>query len=101
MRLAAVFAVLAALAAPAAAVAEKGCFIAYTGFEEKIPHLDIDICPGTQMKAEEGFCRIGLNGGAVFIYTFRHTDPEPCLVKVDRYEFNDFVARFGATYDKP
>ena len=53
------------------------------------------------MKAEEGFCRIGLDGNAVFIYTFRHTDAEPCLARVDRYEFNDFVGRFGITYDKP
>ena len=94
-------AALLALAAPTAVSAEKACFIAYGGFEEKIAHLDIEICPGAQMKAEEGFCRIGLDGTAVLIYTFRHTDAEPCLARVDRYDFNDFVGRFGPTYDKP
>ena len=101
MRAAAAFpsAILLALSAPA--LAEKACFISYEGFEEKVPHLDIDICPGTQMKPEEGFCRIALDGVAVLVYTFRHADPEPCLVRVDRYEFNDFAGRFGANYDKP
>ena len=89
------------LAAPMAALAEKACFLSYSGFEEKIAHLDLDICPGTQMKPEEGFCRIGLNGSAVLVYTFRHTGAEPCLARVDRWEFNDFAGRFGITYDKP
>jgi hypothetical protein len=53
------------------------------------------------MKPEEGFCRIGLDGSAVLVYTFRHTDAEPCLARVDRWEFNDFAGRFGITYDKP
>ena len=92
-------AALSALAGPA--LAEKACFIPYSGFEERIAHLDIDICPGAQMKPEEGFCRIGLDGGAVLVYTFRHTDAEPCLARVDRWEFNDFAGRFGITYDKP
>lgn len=98
-RLAVAIAATVGLAAPA--LAEKACFVSYSGFEEKVPHLDIEICPGTQMKAEEGFCRIGLDDGSVLIYTFRHTDAEPCLARVDRYEFNDFAGRFGFTYDKP
>ena len=97
----AALAALLGFAAPAAASAERACFISYGGFEEKIAHLDIEICPGAQLKPEEGFCRIGLDGSAVLIYTFRHTAAEPCLARVDRYEFNDFVARFGPTYDKP
>ena len=101
MRLAAAFAAVLGFAAPAAALAEKACFISYAGFEEKIAHLDIDTCPGAQVKAEEGFCRIGLEGNAALIYTFRHTAAEPCLARVDRYEFNDFAGRFGTTYDKP
>jgi hypothetical protein len=100
MRLAAALAALLGFAAPAA-LAEKACFISYAGFEEKIAHLDIDICPGAQMKPDEGFCRIGLDGNVVFVYTFRHTDAEPCLARVDRYEFGDFIGRFGVTYDKP
>ena len=97
----AIFAALLGFAAPAVALAEKACFISYSGFEEKIAHLDIDICPGALMKPEEGFCRIGLDGTAVLVYTFRHTDAEPCLARVDRWEFNDFAGRFGSTYDKP
>jgi hypothetical protein len=97
---AAAFAVLLGLAAPSA-MAEKACFISYSGFEEKIAHLDMDTCPGQRMKPEEGFCRIGLDGSAVLVYTFRHTDAEPCLARVDRWEFNDFAGRFGITYDKP
>ena len=100
-RPAAILAVLLGFAAPAAALAEKACFISYGGFEEKIAHLDIEVCPGAPMKPDEGFCRIGLDGSAVLVYAFRHTDAEPCLARVDRYEFNDFVGRFGITYDKP
>ena len=97
----ATLAALLASAAPAAALAEKACFVSYSGFEEKIAHLDIDVCPGQRMKPEDGFCRIGLDGSAVLVYTFRHTDAEPCLARVDRWEFNDFAGRFGITYDKP
>ena len=96
---AAVLAALLGLSAPA--VAEKACFVPYAGFEERVAHLDIEVCPGAQVKPEEGFCRIGLEGSAVLVYTFRHTDAEPCLARVDRWEFNDFAGRFGITYDKP
>ena len=99
MRRTALLAALLGLAAPASA--EKACFISYSGFEEKIAHLDIETCPGGQVKAEEGFCRIGLDGSAVLVYTFSHTDAEPCLARVDRWEFNDFAGRFGINYDKP
>lgn len=84
-----------------AARAEKACFIPYAGFEERVPHLDIETCPGHQVKPEEGFCRIALSGSSVQIYLFRQMEGEPCLAAVDRYEFNDFVARFGANYTKP
>ncbi|MBK1657551.1 hypothetical protein [Paracraurococcus ruber] len=85
----------------APAFAEKACFLSYAGFEEKVPHLDLDACPGGAVKPEDGFCRIALSGAEVLIYEFRHGDPEPCLARVDRYAFNDFVARFGTTYTKP
>ena len=99
MRHAATLALLLGLASPA--LAEKACFISYEGFEEKVAHLDLDACPGGQVKPEEGFCRIGLEGSAVLVYTFRHTGAEPCLARVDRWEFNDFAGRFGINYDKP
>jgi hypothetical protein len=85
----------------AALAAEKACFISYAGFEEKVPHLDLDTCPGHQVKPEEAFCRIALQGAEVLVYLFRHVEGEPCLAAVDRYAFNDFVARFGANYTKP
>src|SRR5919202_3747651 len=74
------------------ALAEKACFFSYAGFEEKVPHLDLDICPGSQVTPEQGFCRIALQGHEVLIYLFRHGDPEPCLAQVDRYTFNEFAA---------
>ena len=94
-------AALAMLAGAGAVRAERACFIAYAGFEEKIPHMDLDLCPGGQVTPEQGFCRIALTGSAVVVYTFRHGGGEPCLVRADRYEFNDFVARFGVDYTKP
>lgn len=93
--------VLAGLALPVAALAEKACFVSYAGFEEKVPHLDIDVCPGHQVRPEEGFCRIALTGADVQVYLFRQMDGEPCLTQVDRYAFNEFVARFGANYTRP
>jgi hypothetical protein len=84
-----------------AAQAEKACFLGYAGFEEKVPHMDLDLCPGSAAKPEEAFCRIALAGADVLVYEFRHIDGEPCLARVDRYAFNDFVARFGINYTKP
>lgn len=95
-------AVLAGLPLAGAAAAERACFIPYAGFEEKVPHLDIEVCPGrAALRPEEGFCRIGLQGAEVLVYLFRHMEGEPCLAAVDRYAVNDFVARFGANYTKP
>jgi hypothetical protein len=91
----------ALLAAPAPALAEQACFFSYATFEEKVTHADIDTCPGHQVKPEEAFCRIALQGEDVLIYLFRHGDPEPCLAHVDRYRVNEFVARFGISYRKP
>ena len=89
------------LLAGAVQAAEQACFLGYAGFEEKVPHLDLEACPGGAVTPEEGFCRIALSGADVLVYQFRHGDPEPCLAKLDRYAFNDFVARFGITYVKP
>ena len=84
-----------------AARAETACFISYAGFEEKVPHLDLEACPGGTATPEGTFCRIALAGAEVLIYEFRQVGGEPCLAKLDRYAFNDFVARFGTTYPKP
>ena len=94
-------AAIAALTLAGAARAEKACFISYAGFEERVPHLDLEICPGHQLKPEEGFCRITLSGSTVHVYLFRQVEGEPCLAGVDRYEFSDFAARFGVNYTRP
>jgi hypothetical protein len=65
-----------ALAAGGAAQAEKACFISCAGFEEEIPHLDIDTCPGHLVKPEEGVCRVSLAGSTGQIYLFRHVGGE-------------------------
>ena len=95
-------ALLALLLLTGAARAEKACFFSYAGFEEKHPqHQDLDLCPGGQVKPEEGFCRVALMGAEFVIYEFRHIEGEPCLVRADRYAVNEFIARFGANYTKP
>ena len=92
---------LALAAAPLPALAERACFLSYASFEEKVPHADIDACPGHAVKPDEAFCRIAVQGADVFIYLFRHGDPEPCLAGVDRYTAGEFFARFGTTYENP
>ena len=95
-------AIAAALLWAGAAQAEKACHFAYADFEEKHPqHVDLDLCPGGQVKAEEGFCRMALIGADFVVYEFREVDGEPCLVRADRYAVTDFIARFGATYTRP
>ncbi|MDN3567903.1 hypothetical protein QWZ14_26280 [Paeniroseomonas aquatica] len=81
--------------------AETACFYGYEGFEENVRHVNLDRCPGKELAPEEGFCRMALQGDEALIYEFRHLDGAPCLVRIDRYGFNDFVARFGANYPKP
>jgi hypothetical protein len=84
-----------------AAQAEKACFVSYADFEETVKHLDIDACPGGSPTAEEGFCRAAVDGSEFIIYEFRHGDAGPCMVRVHRSSFNDFVARYGITYTRP
>jgi hypothetical protein len=105
-RTAAAAAVLLGLAAPSAlaapaALAERACFVSDSGFEEKVAHLDIDICPGTRMKPDKGCCRAALEGSAGPVYTFRHTEAEPCFARVDGWDFEDIAGRFGIVYDNP
>lgn len=89
------------LLAAGTAQAERACFLRYAEFEEKVPHMDLGTCPGSAAKPEEAFCRLALAGADVLIYEFRHLAGEPCLARIDRYAFNDFVARFGIAYGKP
>ncbi len=84
--------------APLPALAQGAqCWIPYPGFEEKIPHLDLDRCPDDDPKPEDGFCRIMIQGSDIYVYAFRHDAQAgmPCLVRVDRMPFNDWVRARG------
>jgi hypothetical protein len=96
-------ALLLSASAPAAMAQTAQCWLPYAGFEERVPHLDLDRCPGDDPKAAEGFCRIALQGNEVFIYAFRHDEQAggPCLVRVQRQDFNSFVALHGTTFRTP
>lgn len=97
-RLAALLA-LAPLAAPAQAP-QAQCWISYGGFEERVPHLDLERCPGNDPRPEEGFCRVALQENSILVYVFRHDEQVggPCLVRIDRQYFNDFVGSHGTAY---
>jgi hypothetical protein len=88
-------------AAAAGAAAETVCFVPYREFEEAIRHFDIQTCPDAAVKPEEGFCRLGLEGDSALLYVFRHIGGEPCLTRIERRPFAEFVARFGPTYTRP
>jgi hypothetical protein len=94
-------AIVLLLGAAAPALAEKACFLSYTEFEERVPHFDIDRCPGQQVAPDEAFCRLALHGHEVLIYLFRHGGSEPCLAGIDRYTAAEFFARFGISYERP
>lgn len=92
----------AALVLPASAsLADPACFVPYRDFEEAVPHMDLEACPGGVPSPEEGFCRLGLRGDTALLYVFRHIGGEPCLVRIDTLPFSDFIARFGPTYERP
>jgi hypothetical protein len=100
-RLARLLIACATLAATTAMAAEPACFLSYEGFEEHVRHLDLDACPGNEPTAEQGFCRVALQGPELLVYIFRHTAAGPCLTRIDRGDFNAFVERHGTTYTKP
>lgn len=81
--------------------AERVCFIGYDTFMTMVPSAEIEICPGQQIRADQGFCRIGLVGHEVLLYVFRRVEAEPCLAQVIRYTLDEFVARFGTSYLRP
>ncbi|GIX09374.1 hypothetical protein [Elioraea sp.] len=92
-------AALALLALPAAA--ETACWIDYAEFENTVPHLDVGACPGGAPTPERGFCRLGIVGDAVTVYTFEFKEGSPCLTRAQRLSLPEFLDRFGATYRKP
>jgi len=79
------------------------CWLPYTGFEEKVPHMDLARCPGDDPAPADGHCRIALDGANVIVYFFRQDAAagQPCLVRVLRQDFNSFAAIHGTTYREP
>ncbi len=79
------------------------CWVPYAGFEERVPHLDIMRCPGDDPAPGDGHCRLVLQGGEVFIYYFRQDAAAggPCLIRIQRQDFNSFAALHGTTYREP
>jgi hypothetical protein len=94
----------ALLFAPGLAAAQGlSCWVPYAAFEAHVRHLDIGRCPGDQVPAREGFCRLAIEGDSVVIYAFRHNDEAggPCLVHAERQSLDAFLRRFGTTYFTP
>lgn len=79
------------------------CWLPYAGFEEKVPHMDLERCPGDDPAPADGHCRIMLDGANVVVYFFRQDAAagQPCLVRVLRQDFNSFAAIHGITYREP
>jgi len=102
-RLAAAIFLLAAPAHALTAAATQACWVPYSAFEERIPHWDLERCPGDEPRAERGFCRAALQGAEFLVYVFEHNDQAggPCLVRVLRQDFNSFAALNGTAYVSP
>ncbi len=91
---------LALIALPMASPASAGefCFVPYSEFEDAVPHVDIATCPGAEMEAEAGFCRLAITGNVVHVYQFRNTDGDACLEQVESLPFAQFAERHGTRY---
>ena len=94
----ALIAAAAFISLPSAAVADQHCYITYHEFEEKVPHLDVDQCPGAKATDDNSFCRLVVSGAEIAVYEFEYGDEENCLTNVTRYDGGDFIKRFGARY---
>lgn len=69
---------LMAFALPNIALA-SACPVPYSEFEENIPHIDLAECPKNNPNADDGFCRLVMDGDDAYVYAFVYTDDEPCL----------------------
>jgi hypothetical protein len=90
---------VALLAVALPAEAAKMCFVPYSQFEEMVKHVDLSVCPEPKMKQDEGFCRLAVDGDRVRVYRFRFMGDEACLEKIDTQPFDEFVKRFGTSYE--
>ena len=82
------------------ALASPTCYITYTEFEELVPHFDTGNCPeriGDDPAVE--FCRMVLDKERVHVHHFIIGEDEACLTAIKTYDFNEFVGKFGATFE--
>ncbi|MBX6367327.1 MAG: hypothetical protein IRZ04_05055 [Rhodospirillales bacterium] len=88
---------LSALALPAGATTV--CYVPYSQFEEEVRHLDLAVCPDKDLRNDEGFCRLGLEGTTAYIYEFRFKGDDACLERIDSLPWAEFAKRFGTSYE--
>ena len=92
---------LALLLGAQPARAERACYLAYDVVMAMARTAELEICPGLQIRPDQGVCRIGLVGHEVLIYVFRRVEDELCLAQVVRHPVDEFMTRFGTSYIKP
>ena len=91
----------ALLLAATTAQAERVCWLSFDAFASGVSSLELETCPGVQLRADQGFCRLGLAGHELLLYVFRRVGPEACLAQVTRYTVDEFIGRFGTSYIRP
>ena len=69
------------------------CAVPYSEFEANIPHIDMADCPANQPNADDGFCRLVLDGDYAYVYVFLYTDEEPCLSAIEEARKSDYLMR--------
>ena len=80
------------------AFANDTCYVSYYDFENIVPHVDIEICPGMDVNMDENFCRIGVSLDHITVYRFEYGDKQNCMVAAKTYQINDFIHEFGAIH---
>ena len=86
------FALIAFFAAPNMATAND-CPVPYSEFEANIPHIDMADCPNDRPNADDGFCRLVMDGDDAYVYAFHYTDEEPCLTGIKEARKEDYLLR--------
>ena len=84
---------LLALFALQSMAAANDCPVPYSEFEANIPHIDMADCPKSKPNADDGFCRLVMDGDDVYVYAFLYTDEEPCLSAIKDARKTDYLMR--------
>ena len=83
---------LALFALPNMAAANE-CPVPYSEFEANIPHIDMADCPKNKPNADDGFCRLVMDGDDAYVYAFLYTAEEPCLSGIEEARKSDYLLR--------